>query len=101
MDGTAPTDASHPAGVWLVLAGTLGNCAEQNDRQQVGAQAYLGALADLVYVYEQQHVSWPPVTGVDVVRHLMDVQSSSARFLTIPHHDPQQAGKARLKIVAA
>ena len=38
----------------------------------IGAQTYLGALADLVYVYEQQHVTWPPVTGVDVVRHLME-----------------------------
>jgi len=37
-----------------------------------GARAYLGALADLVYVYEQQHVTWPRVTGADVVRHLME-----------------------------
>ena len=37
-----------------------------------GAQAYLGALADLVYVYEQQHVTWPQVTGADLVRHLME-----------------------------
>ena len=37
-----------------------------------GTRAYLGALADLVYVYEQQHVTWPRVTGVDVVRHLME-----------------------------
>jgi antitoxin component HigA of HigAB toxin-antitoxin module len=37
-----------------------------------GAEEYLGALADLVYVYEQEHVTWPPVTGVDVLRHLME-----------------------------
>lgn len=36
-----------------------------------GAEEYLGALADLVYVYEQQHVAWPEVSGVDVLRHLM------------------------------
>ena len=37
-----------------------------------GAEEYLGALADLVYVYEQEHVTWPPVSGVDVLRHLME-----------------------------
>lgn len=37
-----------------------------------GAEEYLGALADLVYVYEQDHVTWPPVSGVDVLRHLME-----------------------------
>jgi HTH-type transcriptional regulator / antitoxin HigA len=40
--------------------------------QDLGAQAYLGALADLVYVYEQQHVTWPHMTGVDVVVHVME-----------------------------
>src|SRR5262249_36256327 len=29
-------------------------------------------MADLVHVYEQEHVTWPPVTGVDVLRHLME-----------------------------
>ncbi len=37
-----------------------------------GTEEYLRALADLVYVYEQAHVTWPPVTGVDIVRHLME-----------------------------
>ncbi len=37
-----------------------------------GAEEYLRTLADLVYVYEQAHVTWPPVTGVDIVRHLME-----------------------------
>lgn len=41
-------------------------------RQNEGAEAYLGALADLVYVYEQQHVTWPQVSGRDVLRHLME-----------------------------
>ena len=27
---------------------------------------------DLVYVYERQHVTWPQVTGVNVLRHLME-----------------------------
>ncbi|HVA91149.1 MAG TPA: helix-turn-helix domain-containing protein [Chloroflexota bacterium] len=44
----------------------------ERSRPDADAQLYLGALADLVYVYEQQHVSWPPVTGSDVVRHLME-----------------------------
>ncbi len=43
-----------------------------NPQGDAGIQAYLGALADLVYVYEQQHVTWPAVTGVDVLRHLME-----------------------------
>lgn len=37
-----------------------------------GRGEYLGALADLVYVYEQDHVTWPTVSGVDVLRHLME-----------------------------
>lgn len=44
----------------------------EHPRHDAGAQLYLGALSDLVYVYEQQHVTWPPVTGPDVVRHLME-----------------------------
>ena len=40
--------------------------------RDAGAETYLGALADLVYVYEQAHVTWPPVRGVDVLQHLMD-----------------------------
>jgi HTH-type transcriptional regulator/antitoxin HigA len=41
-------------------------------QQDAGAHAYLGALADLVYVYEQQYVTWPRVTGVEVLAHLME-----------------------------
>jgi HTH-type transcriptional regulator/antitoxin HigA len=41
-------------------------------QHDAGAQAYLGALADLVYVYEQDHVTWPRVAGVDVLAHLME-----------------------------
>lgn len=41
-------------------------------QQAAGVEAYLGALADLVYVYEQARVTWPAVTGVDVLRHLME-----------------------------
>jgi len=40
--------------------------------RDAGAESYLGALADLVYVYEQAYVTWPPVSGVDVLRHLME-----------------------------
>ena len=47
------------------------------DRPQrsTGEEEYLGALADLVYVYEHEHVTWPPVTGIAVLRHLMDEHS--------------------------
>ncbi len=51
----------------LSIIDQLTNRVEGGD----GAVEYLGALADLVYVYEQQHVVWPRVTGVDVLRHLM------------------------------
>ncbi len=41
-------------------------------QRDAGIELYLGALADLIYVYEQKHVTWPPTTGVDVLRHLME-----------------------------
>ncbi len=41
-------------------------------RRTTDEEEYLRALADLVYVYEQAHVTWPAVTGVDVLRHLME-----------------------------
>jgi hypothetical protein len=36
----------------------------EHPRHDTGAQEYLGALADLVYVYEQQHVTWPRLRGL-------------------------------------
>lgn len=35
-------------------------------------EVYLGALTDLVETYENAHVRFPPVAGVDLLRHLMD-----------------------------
>ncbi|HEX6121771.1 MAG TPA: hypothetical protein VFY89_01360, partial [Ktedonobacterales bacterium] len=34
-------------------------------------EAYLGALTDLVEIYEDAHVTIPPITGVDALRLLM------------------------------
>ena len=42
-----------------------------DSEHRAGKDAYLGALADLVYVYEQEHVTWPSVTGINVLQHLM------------------------------
>jgi HTH-type transcriptional regulator/antitoxin HigA len=58
--------------VHLEQALTIVDRLTAHAQADVGAQAYLGALADLVYVYEQQHVTWPRVTGVEVLRHLME-----------------------------
>lgn len=38
-------------------------------------EAYLGALTDLVETYEDVHVIIPEVSGVDMVRHLMEENS--------------------------
>lgn len=35
-------------------------------------EAYLGALTDLVETYENAHVVFPPQTGVDALRSLME-----------------------------
>ncbi len=37
-----------------------------------GEEAYLGALTDLVETYEDAHVVIPDVSGVRLLRHLMD-----------------------------
>ena len=44
------------------------------DRDELsrGEQAYLEALSDLVELYEDEHIKIPPVSGVDVLRHLME-----------------------------
>lgn len=34
-------------------------------------EAYLGALTDLVEIYEAAHVTVPPTTGVEALRYLM------------------------------
>ncbi len=42
------------------------------DELSPGEQAYLEALSDLVELYEDEHIKMPPVSGVDVLRHLME-----------------------------
>ncbi len=44
------------------------------DRDELsrGEQAYLEALSDLVELYEDEHIEMPRVSGVDVLRHLME-----------------------------
>ncbi|HEY8284185.1 MAG TPA: helix-turn-helix domain-containing protein [Chloroflexota bacterium] len=61
-----------------------------------GVEEYLGALADLVYVYEQQHVTWPRVTGVDVLRHLMIEHNLSQADLA-----PVMGGRSVISAVLA
>ena len=42
------------------------------DELSPGEQAYLEALSDLVEIYEDEHIKMPQVSGVDVLRHLME-----------------------------
>jgi HTH-type transcriptional regulator / antitoxin HigA len=42
------------------------------DELSPGEQAYLEALSDLVELYEEEHIKMPPVSGVDMLRHLME-----------------------------
>ena len=44
------------------------------DRDELprGEQAYVEALSDLVELYEDGHIKMPRVSGVDVLRHLME-----------------------------
>ena len=42
------------------------------DALSPGELAYLEALSDLVEIYEDKHIKMPPVSGVDVLRHLME-----------------------------
>jgi HTH-type transcriptional regulator / antitoxin HigA len=44
---------------------------EQSDLS-AAEDAYLGALTDLVETYEDAHVSIPPTSGVDALRHLLE-----------------------------
>ena len=43
---------------------------EQQTRS-AAEEAYLGALTDLVEIYEAAHVTVPPTTGVEALRYLM------------------------------
>jgi HTH-type transcriptional regulator / antitoxin HigA len=58
--------------IHLEQALTLIDQLTEHPRHDEGAREYLGALADLAYVYEQQCVTWPAVMEPDVVRHLME-----------------------------
>lgn len=49
-----------------------------------GDQLYLDALADLVEVYEVNQVALPPVSGVTVLRHLMEANGLQQKDL-IPY----------------
>ena len=37
-----------------------------------GERVYLEALSDLIWHYEEEHIRMPPVSGIDVLRHLME-----------------------------
>ncbi len=49
----------------------LDRLMEQGERS-VAEEAYLGALTDLVEVYENAHVVMPPTSGVAALRYLME-----------------------------
>lgn len=48
----------------------IDHLVEQETRSDA-EEAYLGALTDLVEIYEQAHVIMPPVSGIEAVRYLM------------------------------
>ncbi len=50
---------------------TLDRLVEQSERSEA-EEAYLSALTDLVETYENAHVVIPPVSGVAVLRYLME-----------------------------
>ena len=50
---------------------TLDRLIEQPERSEA-KEAYLSALTDLVETYENAHVIIPPVSGVAVLRYLME-----------------------------
>ncbi len=52
------------------------------DRDELsrGEQAYLEVLSDLVKLYEDEHIKMPKVSGVDVLRHLMEKMGYANRI---------------------
>ncbi len=49
----------------------IGELIDRDDLSD-GEKAYLDALADLVEVFEDEHVPIPAVSGLEVLRHLME-----------------------------
>ena len=66
-------------------------------------EAYLGALTDLVEVYEDVHVMIPPISGVEALRYLMEENGLSQADL-VPQFGSASivsevlAGKRRLAL---
>ena len=71
--------------------------------RSVGESAYLSALTDLVETYEDAHVSVPEVSGVDLLRYLMEENGLTQRDLVPLLGTPSivsevLAGKRRLAL---
>jgi HTH-type transcriptional regulator/antitoxin HigA len=81
---------------------TLDRLMEQATRS-VAEEVYLGALTDLVEVYESTRVAIPPTSGVAALRYLMDEnglkQSDLAPFFGTPSIISEVlSGKRRLAL---
>lgn len=62
-----------------------------------GEQAYLGALSDLVVVYEDQHHRIPAASDADLLRHLMEAKG----FTQIQLHNDTGLAKSGISEVLA
>lgn len=62
---------------------TLDRLLPHADRS-VTEEVSLGALTDLVEVYEQTHISLPPTSGIDALRYLMAENGLRQRDLAPP-----------------
>lgn len=50
--------------------------------RSAGEDMYLRALADLIETYENVHVHIPPISGIELVRYLMDEHGLQQRDMT-------------------
>ena len=70
----------------------------------VAEKMYLGALSDLVATYEDKHVEIPPMSGIDALRFLMEInelsQTDLARIIERPPSTISEvlSGKRRLAL---
>lgn len=65
------------------LAAAIDKINELIDRPELsaGEEMYLYALTDLVELYESEHIEIPEVSGIDVLRHLMEAGGLKQRDL--------------------
>jgi len=51
------------------------------DTPSAGDELYLNVLSDLIALYESTHVTLPRVSGVDILRHLMEAHDLEQKDL--------------------